>query len=327
MNQNPKPHKRFHEWAQSIDGERVGIQHSRRSLGLEWRLGMERQLWDAIVCVLMEIGNPSLNGRFKYQDIQILKVWFWSVVHDRPVCWATERRNWPFDLRRWDLPSAPTLSRRLRSDSVRNMLEQLEQRVIAPDNASNLVWMIDGKPLAISGCSKDRQAGYGRAAGGKAKGYKLHAMIGKQGRIAAWRVAPMNRDERVMARRILKSTRQVGYVVADSNYDSNKLHQVCDQNGNIQLVVPRRYGPNRGHGHRRQTPGRLRSKSILEDPFPEFGESLLRQRDDIERFFGRLCNWGGGLTHLPPWIRTHRRVHRWVQAKLIINALRAEMLE
>jgi hypothetical protein len=31
--------------------------------------------------------------------------------------------------------------------------------------------MIDGKPLPIGGCSKDRQSGYGRSAGGKAKGF------------------------------------------------------------------------------------------------------------------------------------------------------------
>ena len=287
---------------------------------------MERQLWHAIVGVMNQIGNPRRNRKFKYQVIQILKVWFWAVVHDRPVSWATQRENWPIDLRRFELPSASTMSRRLRSNAVKCLLEQIEGRVISPKTSTNLVWLIDGKPLTIGGCSKDRQAGFGRAAGCQAKGYKLHAMVGKQGEIAAWRVAPMNCDERVMARRLLKSTRQVGYVVSDSNYDSNKLHQICDDNGNLQMVVPRRYGPNRGHGHRKQTSGRMRSKAILEDPFPEFGAQLLQQRDAIERFFGQLSNWGGGLTHLPPWVRTHRRVHRWVQAKLITNKLRTTLL-
>ena len=61
--------------------------------------------------------------------------------------------------------------------------------------------MLDGKPLTIGGCSKDRQAGYGRAAGGKARGYKIHVIYGSDGSIAAWRIAPMNVDERVMAAR------------------------------------------------------------------------------------------------------------------------------
>ena len=38
--------------------------------------------------------------------------------------------------------------------------------------------MIDGKPLAISGVSKDADAGYGRGAGGMQKGYKFHAVWG-----------------------------------------------------------------------------------------------------------------------------------------------------
>ena len=206
------------------------------------------------------------------------------------------------------------------------MLKKIEQRVIGPQSSSGMVWMIDGKPLVISGCSKDRQAGYGRATGGKGKGYKLHALVGKNGELAQWRVAPMNKDERVMAGRMLKATTVVGYVVADSNYDSNKLHQVCDDNGNLQMVAPRRYGKGRGHGHRKQTVGRVRSKQILENPMPDFGRQLLKQREDIERYFGNLTSWGGGLTHLPPWVRTFKRVHRWVQAKLITNHIKQTAL-
>ena len=193
--------------------------------------------------------------------------------------------------------------------------------MIAPKGDS-LYWMIDGKSLMIGGCSKDRQAGYGRAAGCKARGYKLHTIVGKNGEIAEWRVAPMNKDERVMARRMLNATSISGYVVADSNYDSNKIHAACDNRGSLQLIAHRRYGKGRGFGHRKQTAGRLRSTAILEEPFDDFGKDLLSQRDDIERFFGRLTSCGGGLTHLPPWARTHRRVRRWVQAKLIIVAMK-----
>ncbi len=75
-------------------------------------------------------------------------------------------------------------------------------------------------------------------------------------------------------------------------------------------------------GHRAQSPGRLRSMAILENPQPQFGQQLLKERTAIERHFGNLTNWGGGLTHLPPWARTYRRVKRWVQAKLALNAVR-----
>ena len=211
------------------------------------------------------------------------------------------------------------MSRRLRSQRLQVLLKRLEEKVLASDISSNLVWSVDGKPLPISGHSQDRQAGYGRAVGGKAKGYKLHAIIGKNGAVAHWRLAPMNKDERVMAGRMLKQTKIQGYLLADGNYDSNKLHQLCDNHGDLQLVSPRRYGPNRGFGHRKQTQGRLRSVQILEHHDAAFGKKLFQIRKTIERYFGNLTNWAGGLTHLPPWIRTYQRVYRWVQTKIIIN--------
>jgi Transposase DDE domain len=283
---------------------------------------MELQLFNSIVQMMSELIKPSRSRNYCFSDFDILKVWFWSVIHDRPVSWAVQRRNWAIHQRKRNLPSNTTMSRRLRSSSVRELLKTLEEKIIEPKIKDSLVWLIDGKPLPISGCSKDRQAGYGRAAGGKAKGYKLHAIIGKNGELASWRIAPMNKDERVMAERMLKSTKIEGYVVADGNYDSNKLFKTCDDKQNLQMVVRRRYGSKSGLGHRKQTAGRLRSKEILENPDPKFGNDLLAQRDSIERFFGNLTNWGGGMTCLPSWARTYRRVHRWVQAKLLLNGLR-----
>ena len=284
---------------------------------------MERQLWKRIVDVLKDCSSQFM-AHCQYQVDTIVKVWFWGVLHDRPVSWSCVSANWP-PWNRLQLPSASTMSRRLRSEPVRRLIHQLEERVCRSAAGDNMVWMIDGKPLVISGCSSDRQAGYGRATGGKAKGYKLHALIGSNGSVAEWRVAPMNVDERKMARRMLLSAKIFGYVLGDGNYDSNPLHKVCDERGDLQFVTPRRYGAGRGFGHRKQTAGRLRSVEILESPFCEFGEGLMLQRLEIERFFSKLSTNSGGLTHLPPWIRTHRRVHRWVKAKLIINALRCTL--
>jgi hypothetical protein len=154
-----------------------------------------------------------------------------------------------------------------------------------------------------------------------AKGYKVHAIVGAGG-IAAWRVAPMNKDERVMAERLVRAAGIQGYLVADANYDSNPLHAACDRLAELQLITRRRYGPGNGTGHRRQSPGRVRSMARVENPFPAFADQLLADRAAIEREFGNWVNWGGGLTGLPAWVRTHRRVHRWVQAKLVLTALK-----
>lgn len=283
---------------------------------------MERQLWKKIVAVLLDACNGRIESSRGYSSFDIVRVWLWSVLHDRPVTWACRACNWP--PRAWcdGVPSDATMSRRLRSKEVRSLLKKMEERILKPQRIMELCWSMDGKPLPIGGCTKDKQAGFGRAASCKAKGYKLHTIVGKQGRIAEWRIAPMNKDERVMARRMLKATTVNGYVVADSNYDSNKLHQVCDDRGNLQLVAKRRYGPHRGFGHRRQTAGRMRCVQLIENPSPDFANDLLKQRASIERYFGNLTSWGGGLTQLPPWVRTYRRVHRWVQAKLILNAIK-----
>jgi hypothetical protein len=282
---------------------------------------MEHQLWLSIVAVLTTLDKPRKPTACDFSDEDIVKVHYWSVLHDRPVCWACDPKHWPLWRRRQRLPSPATMSRRLRQPSVLALLKALEQRVVAPGQPG-FFWIIDGKQLPISGCSKDRQAGYGRAANGKAKGYKIHAILDAQGAIAAWRVAPMNKDERVMAECLVRTAPTQGYLVGDANYDSNPLHEACARRGQLQLVTPRRYGPGKGTGHRRQTAGRLRSIALIENPFPKFGQQLLHDRSDIERRFGQASNWGGGLTCLPPWVRTHHRVHRWVQAKLVLTALK-----
>ena len=284
---------------------------------------MERQVWKSIVAALKDVDKPTENARFEFTCLRIAQVFLWAVLHDRPISWAVQRENWPIELRRYSLPSNSTMSRRLRSKNVRGVLKQLEQMTLIRSQEPSLVAMVDGKPLVIGGCSKDKQAGYGRAAASMGKGYKLHALIDSNGSLLDWRVAPMNRDEGAMARRMLRDTAFQGYIVADGNYDSTALHRLCSERGNRQLVAPRsKKDRGKGLGHRKQAPSRLRSISILEGPDRRFGEQLLHQREDIERYFAGLTNWGGGLTHLPAWARTHRRVHRWVQGKLVINALK-----
>jgi hypothetical protein len=282
---------------------------------------MEHQLWTAILAVLADLDKPRKPPRLRFSDEEIVSSYYWAVIHDRPLSWACNPKHWPIQRQGRPLPSPATMSRRLRTPSVIALLGALERRVVTPQRPG-LFWLIDGKPMAIGGCSKDRQAGYGRAANCKAKGYKIHAIVGSDASIACWRVAPMNKDERVMAARLLREAAIQGYVAGDTNYDSNKLHKVCGGREQLQLVTRRRYGPDHGTGHRKQSPGRVRSMHLTENPYPEFANKMLSDRDIIERDFAHMTNWGGGLICLPPWVRTHRRVHRWVQAKMVLTALK-----
>ena len=71
-------------------------------------------------------------------------------------------------------------------------------------------------------------------------------------------------------------------------------------------------------GHRRHSPCRIRSIKLLDRPF---GQSLLTGRISIERMFGNLTNFPGGLKLLPHWVRTLFRVEMWVRAKMILYHL------
>jgi Transposase DDE domain len=285
---------------------------------------MEHQLWRSFEQRLAALSTP-FRPRCTFQDKDIVRVYYWAVLHDRPTCWACSKDNWPPHARKRPLPSPATVCRRLRSPAVLDLLRRLERAALCPGGDPPLLWLIDGKGLPIGGASTDRQAGYGKAAGGKAKGYKLHALVGCDGSVPIWRLAPMNTDERVMARRMLRQAEVQGYVVGDAAYDDNPLHDVCLSKGQLQLVTPRRYKKAKGLGHHRHSPCRLRSLAILDSPCPEFGRGLRKQRQAIERYFGNLTSFGGGLAPLPAWVRTYRRVRRWVQAKLIFNALRMQL--
>jgi hypothetical protein len=201
-------------------------------------------------------------------------------------------------------------------------MQRCEKQVLNQGGNSCLIWKIDSKPLVISNASQDRQAGYGQAVGARAKGYKLHLILGANRTIPDWRVAPMNKDERVLAERMLSQTSLTGYLLADGNFDTTTLHRYCDGQEALQMISPRRSNYVGTKPDRRKSPrGRLRSIELLEGP-GVFGRSLLKQRLAIEQYYGRLSSCGGGLTHLPPWARGHRRVHRWVQAKLMLLAFR-----
>jgi len=284
---------------------------------------MEHELFVSVRRHLRSLGQRRRTKKFTYTDATIVAVYAWAVTNDRPVVWACQPAHWPPGLRRGKLPSQSIVSRRLRSPSVVKLINGLESKVFIKRREPALLLIIDGKPMPIAAHSQDRQAGYGRAAGGMAKGYKLHAMIDLNGMLRDWRVAPMNTDERTMASRMLRNSEHSGYLLADVNYDSGKLFAIAANNGS-QLVAPRRGGANKGLGYRPQHPARLRSKAILEGPNPAFGQELFALRGLIEGYFGTLSSGAGGLSCLPSWVRGHHRVRGWVQLKIILNKLRAD---
>lgn len=283
---------------------------------------MEAKMWRSLYAVVWDVAGSRPRGGRRFSDAEIVMTLLWAAFNSRPIYWATQRRNWPLWMQRWypRVPTPTTMSRRLRRDSVRTFLDAVlaHAQIRIPHS---LCVAIDGKPLVIGGGSKDRQAGYGRAVGGKAKGYKLHAIVDLHGRVINWLIAPMNKDEQSMGRRLCRHIHHSGYALVDSNYDSNKV--IAEAAAAGMQVVGWRRKPFTTLGRRRNCPHRLRSIELTESGSP-FGQDLLGLRDSIERFFGNLTSFSAGLGPLPSWVRTHRRVRLWVHAKLIINAIRID---
>jgi hypothetical protein len=277
---------------------------------------MERELWMALYAF---VRKTSVKGKgWLYRTGDIVMVYFWAVLHDRPMCWATDPENWPEDLYQRRLPSQSQLSRRMRGSDIVELMIEIENMFVARVGADQRIFrIIDGKPLDVSNVSKDVEAGYGRSAGGKHKGYKLH-MIWSDGAIPlAWGLAPMNVSEKTMAQALIPLLPGGGYLIGDAEFDSNSLYDLAHEAGH-QLVAPKR-GKNKGLGHHRHSLYRLRSIELTQS---NFGKVLLNLRRQIERDFGSMVSFGGGLTCLPGWVRTFRRVRNWVHAKILINGVR-----
>lgn len=278
---------------------------------------MERELWNLLYFAAMKLDKPV--GSWKYSTADIVVVYLWCVIYDRPMCWSVEKSNWPEDLCPKCLPSQATLSRRMRRAESQELMTQIERTWIVLTGVAQMwIRVIDGKPLTVSGVSKDADAGYGRAAGGKAKGYKLYAVWPSSGPLpVAWGLAPINAAEETMARHLIRDLPGSGYLLGDSIYDSNALYELAHESDH-QLLAPKRVKGS-GLGHKRHSPYRLRCIELLKR---RFGKGLYRFRRQIERDFGNLTSFGGGLACLPPWVRRFTRVRNWVHAKLLVNAAR-----
>ena len=274
---------------------------------------MENELWKKIYQMIQKVGKNKRPKRAVYTDADIVLTYIWSVLHDRPIYWGCKKSNWPIYYRRKPLPDPSTMTRRLRTEGVQQLLSDVEKQMINCIPAHFCRW-IDAKPLKVSRHSKDKQAGFGYAEKGMANGYKLHAIADKSQGFVVWAVKPMNHHEITVADELISRLDWEGYLVGDGAYDKNKLYDSAGEKS-IQLIAPQRIKDSKGIGHRRHSPYRLKSLSMQKF---SVGNLLLESRNNIETMFGQLTNLGCGLSPLPNWVRTLFRVEMWVRAKIII---------
>jgi hypothetical protein len=279
---------------------------------------MERERWLSLYELILRLGC-SFPAGWKYPATTIVAVYFWAVLHERNISWACDPSNWDPALPPLLLPSQDRMSKRLRSKAVLDLMAALQESL--KTDRPDPVKAIDSKPLTVSLVSKDRDARWGMT---RPKiwslGYKLHALWGRGVMPVAWCVTPLNAQDGHAAGPLLQQLSGRGWVLGDGQYDHNQRYDDAAANGHQLVALTTK--PNAGKGHRSQSPHRLRGLALS----TQFHDWADRQRRRIERTFAGLTCAAGGLAPLPAWVRRLSRVTLWVQAKLILNALRLRQL-
>src|SRR6056297_1143561 len=198
---------------------------------------MEGELYKKVYRIVIETASNKTIKRATFTNAQIVLTYFWAVIHDRPVCWACRKKNWPIYYRRQALPTPSTMTRRLRRSDIQQLLKDLEQKLLNNFTRSTCRW-VDGKPLVVGGASKDGESRFGFGASCICRGYKLHAVADQKQGFVQWKITPMNRGESKVAEELIPELDTGGYLVGDTAYDSNKLYEIAAQQ-NIQMVACR----------------------------------------------------------------------------------------
>src|ERR1700761_478444 len=286
---------------------------------------MEAKVYRVLLLIVMNLSHSPRGPRRQFCDQWVIMVYLWSVINDRPVCWACQEHNWPAGLLDRPLPSCSVMSRRLRTLSVLQLLERLLQ-YLSDLSPVPLVKTIDSKPLYVGAYSKDRDAKRGRiAARCFARGYRLHALC--HGRaVRFWTITSMNLHDSSPAAAWLPRLGGGGGVAGGGNaYDTNDCHRHAAL-ADHQLVAPPRYQNRHVRDKKANVAQRLRALDLLASPLEKcgqvnrFGVGLYNCREAAESCFGELTI--AGLNYLPAWVRGPRRVALYTAAKITLHLYR-----
>jgi len=107
---------------------------------------MEAELWKQVYKLVTEMAKGKTIKRATYTDADIIQVFLWAVLHDRPVYWACKKSSCHIYYRRRKLPNASTMTRRLRTEQLQDLLKVIENHLIGK-LPRHICRRIDGKPL------------------------------------------------------------------------------------------------------------------------------------------------------------------------------------
>ena len=137
---------------------------------------MDSRTWKVVYQVIRRADRSlaRVGRRPTYTDGLIVAMYVWSVWHDRPMCWACDRRNYSSCFRPRMLPSVSQFCKPIHSERCHEILQHVHAHLAGIESFTELSF-IDGRAMRVGPYSKDRDAKPGPAPGGMAKGYKYHA--------------------------------------------------------------------------------------------------------------------------------------------------------
>jgi len=294
---------------------------------------MDGRLWTRLYREIRRLGKPlSVSTRMGrprvYDTEEVLAVWAFaslmdwpiSVTHDRLAQGATGwwlRRHWRWRSR---IPSVATLTRRGKAPDFRWALRRLLWRLRRrPGRRPKRHLVMDSTFLLTGPYSRDADSHWSCHGGKWFRGYALHAIVDETGMLCAWHVTSANVQEMKVARRLVRQVAVANatarrWLIADSGYDSEPLHQLVRRRLGAQLIAPLNLRGAKTDRWRARQPGRDACDRVLNS---RQGQALVRRRSVIERW----NSWFKGhsnVSMLPYHVRRLSRVRRWINLKLAV---------
>ena len=98
---------------------------------------MGRELWAELSAVVSLVDHDFIDHPdLFYSTATIVRCHLWSVLHERPTCWACDPSNWDRLTRPKWLPTQSTMSRRLRGEDFEQFMRELERRLTSTSSES-----------------------------------------------------------------------------------------------------------------------------------------------------------------------------------------------
>ena len=294
---------------------------------------MDGRAWNKLYREIRRLGKSMpvsvRTGRPRvYGTDEVLAVWAFASLMDWPISVTQRRltsgaagwwlrRHWSWSMK---IPSVSTLTRRAKASDFRWALRWLLRRLrrwLRHRPQARVV--IDSTFLLTGAYSRDPESRWSCHGGKWFRGYALHAICDRTGALWAWHVTSANVQEMKVARRLVRQVATVGanevrWMIADSGYDSEPLHQLVRRRLGAQLVAPLNLRGAKTDTWRDRQPGRDACDRLLAKPQ---GTALLMERSAIERW-NSWFKGSSNVSMLPYHVRRLHRVRRWIDLKLAV---------